>query len=107
MAAKGQSPCLPGGIIFTTQTLIDDFQTNYFGCTEIDGDVYTGDWVNPSNITNLDGLNTVNAIGGYLDLTNNPQLTSLEGLGNLVSIGGYLNLLWNNGLTDMTGLENL
>ena len=31
--------CLPEGITFTTQQQIDDFQTNYPGCTEIEGDV--------------------------------------------------------------------
>ena len=31
--------CLPEGITFTTQQQINDFQTNYPGCTEIEGDV--------------------------------------------------------------------
>ncbi len=31
--------CLPDGISFTTQAEIDNFQTNYPGCTEIEGDV--------------------------------------------------------------------
>ena len=35
--------CLPEGITFTTQEQIDNFQTNYPGCTEIEGDVYIGD----------------------------------------------------------------
>ena len=29
--------CLPEGITFTTQEQIDNFQTNYPGCTEIEG----------------------------------------------------------------------
>jgi hypothetical protein len=32
-------PCLPEGIEFTTQAQIDNFQTNYPNCTEIEGDV--------------------------------------------------------------------
>ncbi len=35
--------CLPEGITFTTQEQIDNFQTNYPGCTEIEGDVIIGD----------------------------------------------------------------
>ena len=31
--------CLPEGITFSTQAEIDNFQTNYPGCTEIEGDV--------------------------------------------------------------------
>ena len=30
---------LPDGIVFSTQDQIDNFQTNYPGCTRIDGDV--------------------------------------------------------------------
>jgi len=52
--------CLPDGITFSTQAEIDDFQTNYPGCTEIEGDVI----INGSNITNLNGLSVVTSIGG-------------------------------------------
>ncbi len=55
-------PCLPEGITFTTQEQIDNFQTNYPGCTEIEGDVIIGG----NNISNLDGLSLVNAVGGFL-----------------------------------------
>ncbi len=34
-----ESPCLPEGITFTTQAQIDNFQLNYPGCTEIEGDM--------------------------------------------------------------------
>jgi len=41
-------PCLPDGISFTTQEQIDNFATDYPGCTEILGTVYIngGDGVN-------------------------------------------------------------
>jgi len=55
-------PCLPEGIEFNTQEQIDNFQTNYPGCTEIMGTVL----IEGNNITNLDGLNGITAIGGYL-----------------------------------------
>ena len=38
--------CLPEGITFTTQEEIDNFQANYPGCTEIEGDVIIGDTFN-------------------------------------------------------------
>ena len=99
--------CLPNGIIFKTQEEIDNFQTNYPNCTEIEGDVCIGDWEVPTNISNLDGLNVITSIGGYLDFCNNPSLTSFAGLENLTSIGGYLEVIWNHSLTSLTGFENL
>jgi S-formylglutathione hydrolase FrmB len=52
--------CLPQGITFTNQAQIDNFQTNYPGCTEIEGDVtIAGD-----DITNLNGLSVLTSIGG-------------------------------------------
>ena len=44
--------CLPEGITFSTQEQIDNFQTVYPGCTEIEGDVK----IEGENISNLYGL---------------------------------------------------
>ena len=52
--------CLPDGITFTTQVQIDNFQTNYSGCNEIEGTVI----IAGNSITNLNGLNVVTSIGG-------------------------------------------
>ncbi|MFH1121966.1 MAG: T9SS type A sorting domain-containing protein [Bacteroidota bacterium] len=103
--------CLPEGITFTTQEQIDNFQTNYPGCTEIEGDVT----INGEDITNLNGLNVLTSIGGYFVIGiytwpsggGNPNLASLTGLDNLISIGGYLSISGNNALTSLTGLDDL
>jgi hypothetical protein len=50
--------CLPQGISFITQAQVDNFQTNYPGCTEIEGSVI----IQGQNITNLNGLNPDSAI---------------------------------------------
>lgn len=55
-------PCLPEGITFTTQEQIDNFQSNYPGCTDIMGTVL----IEGNNITNLDGLSVITSVGGYL-----------------------------------------
>ena len=55
-------PCLPEGITFNTQEEIDNFQTNYPNCTEIEGGVK----IEGNDITNLDGLNVITSIGEYL-----------------------------------------
>ena len=74
--------CLPEGITFTTQEQIDNFQNNYPGCTEIEGDVYIGDWMSGSSITNLNALGILTSVDGSLHIGHNPSLTSLIGLDN-------------------------
>ncbi|RLD59692.1 MAG: hypothetical protein DRJ05_06040, partial [Bacteroidetes bacterium] len=92
-SVASSQPCLPDGIEFTTQAQIDNFQTNYPNCTEIEGDVtIAGD-----DITNLNGLSVLTSIGGALTINGdmgvtNSNLTSLTGLDNLTSIGGDLKI---------------
>jgi len=126
--------CLPEGITFTTQEEIDNFQINYPGCTEIEGDVA----INGDDVSNLNGLNVLYSIGGNLligddeysynenpllnnltgldnltsiegdlDISGNDALESLLGLNNLTSVNGGLSFWYNDSLTNLTGLENL
>jgi hypothetical protein len=105
--------CLPEGITFTTQEQIDNFQTNYPGCSEIEGNMT----IQGSNITNLNGLSVLTTIGDNLLITGNGALTNLTGLENLTSIGDYdyfigfgwgnLEITDNQSLTNLTGLEGL
>jgi len=99
--------CLPEGIEFETQAEIDNFQTNYPGCTEIEGDVTIGMFMISSNITNLDGLNVITAIGGYLDIRLNDNLINLNGLANLTTVGGLASVYNNDVLTDLSGFDLL
>jgi hypothetical protein len=94
--------CLPYGITFTTQQQIDNFQTNYPGCTEIEGYVI----ISGNDITNLDGLSVLTSIGSGLSIHTN-ALTSFTGLNNLTSIGGDLGIEENYALTSIIGLEGL
>jgi hypothetical protein len=96
--------CLPEGIAFHYQYEIDNFQANYPGCTEIEGDVLIG----PGGyIYNLDGLDVLTSIGGGLRLFFNPDLMDITGLQNITSIGGWLFIEENNELTSLDGLESL
>lgn len=98
-------PCLPDGITFTTQDEIDNFQYNFPNCTEIEGDVTIGGWLN--NVSNVLGLEELVSIGGNLKIETTYGLTSLEGLENLESIGGGITIFSNNLLQDISSLENL
>ena len=118
--------CLPDGITFTTQAEIDNFPTNYPGCTEIEGDVT----IYGPLIYNLDCLSNVTSMGGYLDINSCIWLTNLNGLSNLTYLGkdlmiastaivsfsplqgltnisGELMILYNDSLVDLSGLENI
>jgi hypothetical protein len=100
-------PCLPGGIIFTTQAQIDSFQTNYPNCTEVEGNLYINNLWHGTDITNLDGLIGLTSIGGTLLIETNNYLVSITGLINLHSVGGALYIEENNALTSLTGLDSL
>lgn len=110
--AVGQG-CLPEGITFYNQEQIDNFQTNYPGCTTIEGDVIIRD----DNIHNLLGLMPLQVIQGDLKVITGGQswsyLYDLEGLNNLTEIGGDFiigDTVWTNedfALNSLSALENL
>jgi len=122
--------CFPEGIEFTTQEQIDNFQTNYPNCTEIEGDVtikghthtsignleglsvlshIEGDLILDYNrsLASLAGLENITSIGGELSIYKNEQLVDFTGLNSLTNIGGDLTISWNSSLTSFTGLDNL
>ncbi|MEE4260793.1 MAG: T9SS type A sorting domain-containing protein [Bacteroidales bacterium] len=101
-------PCLPYGNYFLlSQSDVDNFQNNYQGCTELEGDVI----INGDDITNLNGLSGVTSLSGSLVFGDwifggNPSLSNLEGLEGLNSIGNDLRIN-KSSLLDLTGLNNL
>ena len=101
--------CLPGGITFTTQADIDNFSTNYPGCSEIEGDVCIGfcDGSQNSHIVNLNGLSQITSIGGSLYIRYNFDLTNLNGLEGLTSVAEDLLITNNFNLENLNGLNNL
>lgn len=100
---SSQSPCLPEGISFTTQSQIDSFSINYPGCNEIEGSVY----INSQEISSLNGLSQVTSIGGSLKIFYSHQISSLNGLNNLQTIGEACAISWNDNLASLSGLEAL
>ena len=107
-------PCLPyGNYYLLNQSEIDNFQSNYHNCTEIEGNVY----ISGDDITNLAGLGVLTSIGGYLNIGwseclnlnnmyDNPLLNSLIGLEGLTSVGG-ISIRLNDTLSTLTGLDNI
>lgn len=101
--------CLTDGIFFTSQSQIDNFQNNYPGCTKIEGTVQ----IQSYTITNLNGLSSVNCIGGSLFIHGNKKLKNLSGLESLDSICGWLSISFgfegygNLSLQNIQGLQGL
>ncbi len=95
--------CLPSGIDFNFQSEVDNFQSDYPGCMEIEGNVE----IDGNNILNLDGLSVLTSIGGYLYISNNDSLVDISGLASLVSVGGSLLISSNPVLASFAGLESL
>lgn len=119
--------CPTSNITFSTQASIDNFPTDYPGCTTITGNLT----VQGNDITNLNGLasltnitgslrfsnaNVLNDINGLSNLTtigldfrvtNCDAITTLHGLNELTSVGGIFIISGNSNLTDINGLPNL
>ncbi len=104
--ASSQS-CLTDGITFSSQAQIDNFQTDYPNCSEIEGSVT----ILGSDISNLNGLSCLTTIGGHLSVGfqawGNPLLTNLIGLDSIINIGGGLYIQNNENLLDLSGLNSL
>ena len=105
-SALAQS-CFPEGITFETQEEIDNFPIDYPNCTEIEGFVQIGSDTSWSDITDLEGLNSITCIGRSLYFVFNANLLNMQGLYNLDSIGGYLSFYGNTGLINFQGFDNL
>lgn len=98
--------CLPEGITFTSQQQIDNFQTNYPGCTEIEGDVNIGSYPPNNSITNLDSLCEITRINGWLWITYNNLLSDFSGL-NSLEYCYDLQMAENNSVVNFEGFNSL
>lgn len=96
----------PTDITFTSQSQIDSFPINYPGCTQILGFVQISESI-PGDITNLDGLSTINYFGKNLFIAGNASLNNLHGLHNVDSVGWSLALNDNAAMTSLSGLDKL
>lgn len=117
--------CLPEGIILNSQEDVNDFASNYPGCTVIEGhvqiggsvydltglngvEVFQGDvTVYGSDLTDLYGLNEQVKIEGWLSFMECLSLVNLNGLQAIDSLPEGISVMESPAFTDLTGLENL
>ena len=96
-----------GNVNLESQQDVDEFQSTYGPCTELDETLrIAGD-----DITNLEPLSDLvrveseHGLGFFID--GNPNLQSLAGLENLRTVNGRFHVSYNHSLSDLTGLAGL
>lgn len=101
---SGFSQCGSGTVTLNSQLEVDDFATNYSGCSLFTGNLQ----ISGSDITDLTPLAQLTSVTGNLRLWNNSSLTSLQGLHNITNISGNLELDgFNFPLVNLDGLAGL
>ena len=96
--------CLPhGDYYFLSQADIDNFATDYSGCTSLAGITM----ISGEDITSLEGLSGVTSMGMYVRIEGNSVLQNLSGLEGLTAINGSLSVSFNDALTSLAGLDNI
>ncbi|MBI5917160.1 MAG: T9SS type A sorting domain-containing protein [Bacteroidetes bacterium] len=98
-----QAACPTGDITLNSQLSINNFSTDYPGCTVMPFSI-TIDEAVMGDIINLDGLSALTAIVGNLIITNNAALNDISGLSLVGSIGGELIIENNAALPNLSGL---
>lgn len=117
--------CPQGNVTFQSQQEVEAFAAQYPNCTSISGDLILTSNVTSlsplqniiaidedldikgTSLTTLDGLQSLNNIGGSLIVANTSGITSFSGLSSLTSIGENLNVQSNGQLTSFSGLSTL
>jgi len=94
--------CLPyGNYHFQTQDDIDNFQSIYPDCSDINGSIFI-----KSNVENLNGLSGITSVQNSLSIKGNYYLEDLQGLNNIQNVG-TLFIWWNESLKSLEGLNSL
>src|SRR5690606_19611471 len=94
--------CPVGDIVFLTQAQVNGFLTAYPDCTEITGSLT----IQGNGISNLNGLTNINSISGNLVINQATNLSNLDGLSTLESIGGSMGIA-QSGVQHLDGLNSL
>jgi len=97
--------CPEMNITLSTQTQIDNFSATYPNCTSPAVTItIEDDDDGTNNITNLDGLSGLTAIGGNLLIIFNDALVNVNGLSSLTIVGENLIVIANPLLSSCCGL---
>ncbi|MEO0439208.1 MAG: hypothetical protein AAF098_20240, partial [Pseudomonadota bacterium] len=99
--------CSSANIDLFTQADVDAFQSNFGNgstCRVVTGNLRI---LNNSSITNLNGLQDINHVGGALSIARNTALSNIDGLSAITSVGAGVFFDQNPGLTNVDALSGL
>jgi len=97
-----QATCPTGTIFLSGQTAVNNFPTDYSGCTTPDALVITG------NVTDLTPLSVITDVNGILTIGNGSGIPDLNGLQNLGSVAGDLSISGSfSNLNELTSLTTV
>ena len=102
-APASAQDCVPADITLTSQSDVDNFQSNHGPCDRVATDLS----IIGADIFNLDGLSAITSVGGDLLINGNAALTNMNGLSAITSVGRYLWIMDNAALPDVNGLSAL
>jgi len=94
--------CTPSTITLSSQTEVDDFQTNHGPCDAVTGTLT----ISGADIANLDGLAGLHIVG-WTEINNNPILTDIDGLSSIFIFNGPIFIDGNTLLANVNGLSGL
>jgi hypothetical protein len=104
-------PCLPDGIVLSTQAEINAFKNDHPDCTEIMGNLCIGLCADApyqySEIQNISGLSQIQAVAGNVKIDWNPNIENFDGLENLQFIEGDFTIQYNESLSSVSHLSSL
>ncbi len=90
-------------IVLSSQTAVDNFQSNYGPCITVSGNLE----IYGDTVIDLTPLSDLITITGYLSISNSTSLASLAGLENLETIGVRLSIENTTNLINLAGLSGL
>lgn len=96
-----KAQCPTGDIQLSTQAEIDQFATNYPGCTELQGRLL----IIGTDISDLTPLQSITSVNGLI--VQYTQLVDLNGLQNIVTDNGQLSIYNNSHLADISALNGI
>lgn len=103
--------CLPQGVVFTTQSQLDQFKFDNPSCKIVEGDLVVGSYSvligKNKDIINLSPLNNIEEVKGNLIISSIENLIDLSALSNLKKVGKDIIIQGNSKITSLKGLEKI
>jgi len=100
---KVNAQCPPGDVVLNSQAQVNQFIIDYPNCTVINGNLT----IRGADIVNLNGLDNLVEVTGYLGVYDNNLLENFTGLESLTTLGASLDVSDNPGLLNANGLSGL